>query len=209
MDTINTLSRTAEGYVNTGLKNPYIMTVLKVALVLYAARIAPRIPDRAAALLDNTFVKIIALFLMAYIADKDFQFAVLFAVVFVIGTNAASGRGLLESFADYDPNAPRDTRFKLLEPQTMLYPGCQSLTMSDLLLAFEQDQLKLQTTVRYAYQELLANAGDKVTKERLMQIAYATGLPYNIQFNDENAPMIATLLMYYGFEFGDKCKAPQ
>jgi hypothetical protein len=67
----------------------------------------------------------------------------------------------------------------------------------------------MASTVQYTYSELLTKVADKNSTERLMKIAYAAGLPYNLEFNDENAPYIATLLMYFGFQFGVDCRAPQ
>ena len=39
-----------------------------------------------------------------------------------------------------------------------------------------------------------------------MKLAYAVGLPHNVQLNDKNAPLIATLLVYAGFTLSPTCK---
>ena len=49
---------------------------------------------------------------------------------------------------------------------------------------------------------------DKDSKDVLMKIAYAAGLPYNKTFTDEHAPYIATILMYQGMSVSDSCQAP-
>lgn len=209
MDLLSTSSSVAKTYVNKALANPYIMAVLKLSLALYAAQLAPRLPNSVSTLFSNTFVKIGALTLIAYLSEVDFQLAILIAVFFVLGSNLISGRGILESFADFDVNAKADTKFKLIEPKSVVYPGCQKITIADLQNAFEGDNIKMQTTVTYAFNELLSKTETKNGKEKLMKIAYATGLPYNVRFTDENAPYIATILVYNGFAFGGECVAPK
>jgi hypothetical protein len=208
MDYVKLFANKIDDGAQAALRNPYIMAVLKITLALYAAQIAPRLPTGVSAVFANTFFKIFALTIMVYVAEHDFQLAIILAVAFVIGSNLLSGRGFLESFADIEPGKPYGD-MKLIEPKTMVYPGCQDIKIQDLYEMFDNDALKMQTTVQYIYQELLANMKTKTGKETLMKIAYATGLPYNKTFTDEDAPYIATLLMYHGFKLGDKCVAPQ
>lgn len=210
MDTINAVTKTVETQINTVLGNPYIMAVLKLSLALYAAQMAPRLPSVASDLLKNTFVKMFALFLIIYLSQRDFQLAVIIAVVYVLGMNLMSGRNMLESFSDYSAQYNASGDLKLIEPRTAIYPGCEKVTMADLEKAFDGDALKLQTTVQYSFQDLLAKAQGKQAKENLLKIAYATGLPYNVDLSkEENAPLVATILMYHGFNLGGKCVAPQ
>lgn len=213
MDAIKTMSQNmsdnAEDIINPALDNPYVMAILKISLALYATQLAPRLPESVTVLFDNTFVKIMAVATIAYISERDFQLAIMLALVYVMGINALSGRGLLESFANYSKEYKTDGKFKLIEPKTVVYPGCLNVTKDDLLKAFDGDNIKLQTSLQYAYYDLLHQAKTTSAKEALMKMAYATGLPYNVEFNDENAPYIATMLMYRGFELGTSCAAPQ
>jgi hypothetical protein len=49
----------------------------------------------------------------------------------------------------------------------------------------------------------------KDDKDKLIEIAYAAGLPYNLSFDKpETAPYIATLLVNYGYKVNDKCQPP-
>jgi hypothetical protein len=209
METLKNISNTASAYAQTALTNPYVMAVVKITIVLYAAQMAPRLPSPVSVLFSNTFFKLFALFLIAYLAEHDIQLSIILAVVFVFGTNLLSGRGLFESFADFSADYKSDPNFKLIEPKSILYPGCQNITVNDLMSAFDNDKLKLQSTVQNAFKELLLQISDKPTKEKLMYISHATGVPYNVPLNDENAPLYATILLYSGFQFGDKCIAPQ
>lgn len=201
-------SKMAESGLNKALVNPYVMAVVKLTLVIYAARIAPRLPDVVQKALENTFVKIFLLMLMVYISEKDFQLAVILAIIYVMGVNFMSGRGPLESFANYSSEYTSQTTSKLIEPKTAIYPGCLNMTIADLEKAFDGDQQKLTAATTLAFKELVSMAKDKSAKERFMQIAYATGLPYNIKMTDENAPYIATILVYRGFDLGNTCTAP-
>lgn len=209
METIKTVAKTSEAYMQNVMANPYVMAILKISLTLYAAQLAPRLPESVSSLFSNTFVKIIALFIIAYVSERDFQLSIILAIVFVFGSNFASGRGLFESFSNFSTDYKPFGDAKLIEPKTMLYPGCAEITVAELLGAFEGDNIKLQDTVQFAFKELLAKANDKPTKEKLMYFAYATGLPHNVPLTDENAPLYATILMYHGFKIGTKCIAPQ
>lgn len=209
------------------LQNPYIMAVLKVALVLYAARIAPRLPNFIQDSFQNTFVKIIAIALLAYISEVDFQLAILLAIALVLGANLLSGRGVFESYVNLDPmNAgtyhsdiskytdllgkPAEiNKFKLIQSLSDNYPGCNKITLNDLLSLFNGDKVKLQQTLEYAFQELHNSLPEGEAKEKLVRIARAAGLPYNVEFTDENAPLIATMLLNYGYKISDECQAPK
>lgn len=209
METLRKTQSYVESSVNYSLSNPYIMAIVKVGLALYAAQIAPKTPEYLQVWFKNTYVKLIAIAIIAYLGEKDIQLAILIAIVYVFGMNLLSGRGILESFSEYSSNYKSSGDFKLIEPKTAIYPGCQEVTMDDLYKVFEGDRSKMQQTVQYSFQELMAQTSDKTAKERLTKIAYAAGLPYNLSFDKpETAPYIATLLVNYGFNINDLCKPP-
>jgi hypothetical protein len=208
MDYLKKASTTFERGADYAFKNPYIMAFLKVTLVLYAAQIAPKLPAPLAAGFNNTIVKILALVLLIYISEKDFQLAVIMAVAYVIGMNMFAGRGPLESFANYSKEYKPHGKSNLIEPQTAIYPGCQQITMADLENVFKGDRQELIRNVNHAYRDLFAAFKTKLGKETLMKIAYAAGLPYNREFTDEHAPYIATILMYQGMHISKTCTPP-
>lgn len=209
MDYLKTLQLKTEMGVNQVLANPYIMAVVKVTLALYAAQIAPRAPDFLQKFFSNVYAKIFLIFVIVYLSEKDFQLAILIAVVFVLSMNALSGRGLFETFADYTGKYIPEGGFTLIEPKTMIYPGCQNITMEDLYNAFEGDRLKMQNAVQYSFKQLMAKTKSENSKDLLTKIAYAAGLPYNLSFDKpETAPYIATLLINYGYNIKDDCQPP-
>ena len=194
--------------IDNVLANPYIMAVLKITITLYAAKIAPTLPDSVLKHLDNTFVKIAVISLIVYISDRDIQLAIILSVLLVVGLNYVSGKKLFESFSNYSSDYTKVGGMKLLEPKSIIYPGCQNITLKEIYTAFDDDHMKLQHTIMYAVKELLANLKNKSDKEVVEYIARAIGLPHNLAISDENAPLLATLLMYYGFKVTDTCTAP-
>lgn len=209
--------------VNAVLKNPYVMAILKVFLVLYASQLAPRVPSVVSTAFSNTFVKIIAIALLAYLAELDFQLAIILAIIFVLGSNVLSGRDVLESYGnlqgEYQSDMTKYTTLlgkpvqihnaKLIESISDNYPGCNNVKLADLLNIFDGDHVKLQQTVTYTFTQLHNALPEKSTaKENLIKIARAVGLPYNVELNDTNAPLIATILLNYGYKISEDCQVP-
>ena len=101
MSPINNATKMIESEIDIQLSNPYIMAVLKVGLVLFAAQIAPRTPPYIQDFFKNTYVKLILISLIVYISEKDLQLALLVSIIFVLGSNLLSGRAYLESFQSF------------------------------------------------------------------------------------------------------------
>lgn len=227
MEALQNVQASVQQKLNVVLQNPYIMAILKVGLVLYASRIAPRLPNYVQDSFQNTIVKIVLIALLAYISELDFQLAILLAIVLVLGANLLSGRGVFESYDNISLNSvgtyhsdmtqytdllgkPAQVgKFKLMESLSDNYPGCNKVTMKDLVALFDGDALKLQKTVQYAFSELNASLPQGKAKDNLLRMARAAGLPYNVELNDENAPFVATLLLNFGYKVSDDCQAPQ
>jgi hypothetical protein len=209
----------AQKHTEGALQNPYVMAVLKISVILYASRIAPRLPDFVAHALDSTPVKLIAVSLIGFLANIDIQLSILLAVVFVLGSNLMSGRGLLESFAPYVSDITKVktllgtpaliTNATLLTPQSDIYPGCGKVTYQDLLDVFKGDINQMRQTVMYTYGKLVEDLQSESDAEKLQAISDAIGVPHNLALNDENAPLIATMLMNYGFVVSQTCQAPK
>ena len=75
-------------------------------------------------------------------------------------------------------------KFELIEPQGHILPGCLQIKLADLLKAFDDDEAAL--------------------KKALIHV----GTPFNIPFNDENAPLLATHLINFGYKLSDTCQLP-
>jgi len=225
MDSLSKVGSNVEKGLKGALSNAYIMTALKVSLVLYAARIAPRLPEASNVVFENTFFKIFAVGLIAYFASLDFQLSVILAVIYVLGVNVMSSRDLLESFGDSRPgkfekeltkitdllgNPAAINKQTLIEPKTNVYPGCLNITAKDLLDMFGYDKMKLQETVSYAMHDLMEKLPENSeAKDNLLKMARVVGTPYNVDtLDDDSAPLIATMLLNFGYIVSDTCKAP-
>lgn len=222
MDTI----RYAEDIVKTNLdkvlSNPYIMAILKVTLTLYAVSLAPKPPVFIANLFANTFVKIIAIFLIAYLANIDFQLSILLAIIFVLSVNLMSNRGVFESFETQSSFFSDKTKYttllgvpaeinkmQLIESNSDNYSGCENITLNDLVAIFNGDYLKLQNTVEHSIYELMKQLPENSpAKDKLEQISQSIGLPHNVTITDSNARLIATLLINYGYQISNTCQPP-
>lgn len=192
-------------------QNVYVMTALKVLVIIYGARLSPGLPSALDNLFTQTWFKILGIAVIIWLSYKDFPFALIMSIVFVLGINFVSGRSVLESYADYSPNYVIDNPQKLIEPKSNLYPGCVDLTMNDLLQYFSGDPKKLQDTLGYTYQQLEQNVYkvDSDSFNKMKDMAYYIGLPHNVDLTkNENAPLIATYLLMAGYNFTDSCSNP-
>jgi hypothetical protein len=194
--------------IDKGLANPYIMTILKVVLILYASEIAPTLPKVVSNLFANTWIKIVSLFLITYIASRDIQLAIILSFVFVTSTNLLSGKGALENFANFSKDYTSSTNLKLISPVSNIYPGCSDIKLSDITNLFQGDSLKMQNNVSSSFRDLLISTSSLKGKEQLMRIADIIGLPDSIEFTDENAPYIATFLVTKGVNINGICRPP-
>lgn len=104
MDTIKNVQNVVETQLQKVLRNPFAMAILKIALVLYASQIAPRVSPNVSSIFQFTIVKILSIALIAYIAEIDFQLSIILAVIFVLSINLLSGRGPFESYKDTELN---------------------------------------------------------------------------------------------------------
>lgn len=73
---------------------------------------------------------------------------------------------------------------QILVPQTDIYLGCEDVKLQELLALFDNDEAKLRKAM-----------GD-------------IGVPMNVKMNDENAPLIATYLIFHKKKVSDTCKLP-
>lgn len=211
-------------YSDDLLSNPYVMAVLKVSLILYASKLAPEIPAKVSALLSTTPAKLLGVFLIAYLAEKDFQLAILLAVAYIVGSNLmfklpGLGKNSSEGFAPFTTDLSKLRTFlgeptplnsqTIISPRANVYPGCENVKYQDLVDAFKGNTEEMQKHVMYTYSKLAGLSEDKTDPQQLEFIARAIGLPYNVELNDENAPLVATMLMNYGFEISDTCQPPK
>lgn len=74
--------------------------------------------------------------------------------------------------------------FQLVSPESNVYPGCSKITLDDLVALFDGN------------------------KEQLAKAMYASGVPLNLKLNNNDAPLIATYLINFGYSVNSSCSAP-
>lgn len=188
------------------LSNGTVYTVLSVFFVLYGASIAPKPPVFVKVIFDHTLGKLLLVALASLTFNADFRLALLISVCFVLGSNIVSNRPISESFSEFKSDYKSNTTARLLQPKTNIHYGCINMKLADLVKAFDGDAVKMQKTLKYAFNELLKAQTTTDGKQRLLNTAYAAGLPYNVKIDDENAPYIATILIQWGYDLGGNCK---
>ena len=80
------------------LKNQYVNAALTVFLISYACLARPQLPSFLARLFESSLFRLVFLFLLAWIASRDAQVALLVAVAFVITMNVLSEQRMVEGF---------------------------------------------------------------------------------------------------------------
>ena len=66
------------------LEDKYIGTIVSLFLVLYGGLASPELPKFVKDLLANDLLRVLYVFLLAYLADKNVQVALVCAVVFMV-----------------------------------------------------------------------------------------------------------------------------
>ena len=186
------------------LGNTYVSVLLKVGILLYAAQLAPKLNDNITVWFANTWVKLAFLFIVLYLGSHDLILSAVFACIIVFGINYFSRGSWKESFDSTFSNFPfagTPQSVTILEPQSEVLPGCGSITMKDLLAAFDGDLIKLQASVNHVFKDAMMNETETDPKKRLEKYSRLSGVPFNVEINDDNAPLISSYLIMYGFQF--------
>ena len=103
--------------LNVLLSNNTLKTVVSLLLALYAGAAAPALPNVVINFFDSVVGKLVFLFLIAYVASRDIQVAIMIAVAFVVTLTVVNNRKIegfrnMENFYDnhsdskVDPNDP-------------------------------------------------------------------------------------------------------
>lgn len=80
------------------LNNKYVSSFLAVFLGVYAALVGPKLSPAALSVLQSDGFRLVAIFLIAYMPEKNFQFALVLSVALVLTLNFVNEQKLLESF---------------------------------------------------------------------------------------------------------------
>ena len=84
------------------LENKYIGTMVSLFLVLYGGLARPALPNFIKQLLANDIFRMLYVFLLAYIAEKNVQVALVCAVVFMVLNGLWADAEVKEAFESLD-----------------------------------------------------------------------------------------------------------
>jgi len=84
------------------LENKYIGTIVSLFLVLYGGLARPELPSFVKNLLANDIVRVLYVFLLAYISESNVQIALVCAVVFMVLNGLWADAEVKEAFENLD-----------------------------------------------------------------------------------------------------------
>ena len=97
MEYANKFDSTVEKMVNKYLRKPqFVYGIIILFLALYAAHIAPTVPDVVAKMFDNMYFKLFIMILILWIAQVSPSLSILIAVAFMMISNYANNKALFE-----------------------------------------------------------------------------------------------------------------
>jgi hypothetical protein len=79
------------------VQNIYLFSILSIFLVVYGPRLHIRLPSTLRHLFDNTFFRMLVLFLIAYMAHRNFVVALTIAIIFIVTMNILHTTNAFES----------------------------------------------------------------------------------------------------------------
>jgi len=94
---IKSLIGSVDGILDRAVENKYLLTTLKVFIVLYAALAAPQLPGFILRLLNHTLVRVAIAFFIIMISMKEPATALLAAVAFIITLQYADQQALWDT----------------------------------------------------------------------------------------------------------------
>jgi hypothetical protein len=96
MEYIKDLDSTVEKTMSPFKKTAYLKAVLHLVLVLYAARLAPSLPDEVLSLFENQYFKLFIFSIILWTAQFSPSTSILIAIAFMVSMNAVNKKPLWE-----------------------------------------------------------------------------------------------------------------
>lgn len=97
-DNFNALTKSMNNSLSILHSNKNLNALVSLALLLYAALLAPALPNVVIQFFDTVPGKLIFVFVIAYISGKNIEFALILSVVFVLLLTLANQRRMEEGF---------------------------------------------------------------------------------------------------------------
>ncbi len=82
------------------VENIWLVSILSVFLTMYGPRLHPKLPVGIKNLFNNTLFRATILFLIAYMAHRDFTAAVVISIIFMVTLNMVHTNSVLENMVN-------------------------------------------------------------------------------------------------------------
>jgi hypothetical protein len=205
MNSLTKYQRILDTYFSKTVNNEYILVLLALVFTFYGSLIAPNPPVYVKKFFASTSGKLVFITLLLMVSRVNFTLALGLAFVFLISVNSLAGRQMFESYASFVPFDR--SKSNLIDNSATIAFGCEKMKISDIYKMITSNTWKTQKFVRYRLMELMNSFTAKMSpSQRLELIGREIGLDPGTPFTDEFAPYIATILVYWGFDFGNGCQ---
>ena len=84
------------------VQNSYLFAVLSIFLVIYGPRLHPKLPESLKNLFNNPVFRAIILFLISFLASKNFQSSIVITVIFLVTMNILHTSKVFNNFKNYE-----------------------------------------------------------------------------------------------------------
>lgn len=78
------------------VKDNYLADLANILIIIFATKIIPPLPDSITTPLNNYFFRILAVFVIAWLRNRNATRSIIISIFFVAGINLLSGRGPFE-----------------------------------------------------------------------------------------------------------------
>lgn len=107
-----------EQIIQNVFDNQTFIIVLSIILGLYSALLAPALPNNVIMFFDSIIGKLIFLFLIAFMASKNIQVALMMSVAFVVTLTIANKNEIEESFESFTDNDESDSESEDIDSES-------------------------------------------------------------------------------------------
>ena len=78
------------------LQNGYFIAVLSIFLAMYGPRLHPKLPNSLRNLFNNRFFKVLIMFLIVYLSNKNLALSLTITIIFVVTMSAVNHANAVE-----------------------------------------------------------------------------------------------------------------
>ena len=147
VEIVNTL----QGLLNPNIliENAFLFSILSVFLVMYGPRLHIGLPQTIRGLFDNAIFRAVVLFLVAYMANKDFVGALTISIIFMVTINLLQTTEILGKLTNVVSNAVGMEQFSANGPSVA---NCNTYANNDGNLVMEGEfhyKIRPQSTKTY------------------------------------------------------------